>query len=262
MITTTILVWGTISAILLGVAKTGVPGVGLFGSLLMIATFQGHEMFASGAVVPLLILGDLAAVWYYGKDRQRGILPRIFPPLGFGLILGTVVLCFMNNSYFKLCVGILATGVIVFELLRERLNWSGIARSPFFGPFYGILAGLMTMLGNAAGPAVAAYFASLDLSKIHFMGTNSVFCFCMNTSKIPLLILATYVKSQMGFETADAQIITPITFFLTLIFAPGLLIGAILGRKLFLLIPEKIFVPLVLGLNFITAVHLLLSAAF
>ena len=114
-LTFTIILLGSIAAMLLGIAKTGVPGLGMFGSLLMISTFAGHEMFASGAVVPLLIIGDLAACWYYGRNRQRGILHKIFPPLGVGLVLGMGVLCVMENSQFKLTVGILAVSILLFE---------------------------------------------------------------------------------------------------------------------------------------------------
>ena len=41
---------------------------------------------------------------------------------------------------------------------------------------------------------------------------------------------------------------------------PGLALGALIGRRLFLLIPEKVFIPLILTLNLITAVHILVTA--
>ena len=47
---------GFVAAFLIGVSKTGTPGVGLFACLLMLFAFRGHEMFASGAVVPLLFI--------------------------------------------------------------------------------------------------------------------------------------------------------------------------------------------------------------
>ena len=259
-LTFTIILLGSIAAMLLGIAKTGVPGLGMFGSLLMISTFTGHEMFASGAVVPLLIIGDLAACWYYGRNRQRGILRKIFPPLGVGLVLGMGVLCVMENSQFKLTVGVLAVSILLFEFARKRFGWTAISKTRLFGWFCGVMAGLTTMLGNAAGPVVSAFFASQDLDKQKFMGTSSVFTLCMNATKIPLLIAATAIKTHMGFDAVQAQIITPTTFWLTLIFLPGLALGALIGRRLFLLIPEKVFIPLILTLNFITAVHILVTA--
>lgn len=260
MLTPLTITVGLMAAALLGIAKTGVPGVGMFASLMMISAFQGHEMFASGAVVPLLILGDIAAVCYYRRDRERGIIKRLYPPMAVGLVLGMLLICLMDNSQFKLGVGILATAIILFDILRRRLGWTRVAQTAAFRNGCGVLTGLTTMLGNAAGVISAVFFASQNLDKKRFMGTNAVFFFLVNTSKIPLLMLATWIKTAWGFDPSDAQIITPTTFYLTLLLAPGLIIGALVGRRLYFLIPEKIFVPLILTLNFITALQILLSA--
>ncbi|MDO5580526.1 MAG: sulfite exporter TauE/SafE family protein [Planctomycetia bacterium] len=260
MFTPLTLTIGIIAAFFLGVSKTGVPGLGMFASLLMISAFKGHEMFASGAVVPLLILGDIAAVYYYRKDRQPGIIRRLYPPMAAGLILGMIVICFIDNSQFKLGVGILAVSILLFEYLRKKMGWTAVAQTGFFRNGCGILTGLTTMLGNAAGVISAVYFASQNLDKKRFMGTNAVFFLLVNSSKIPLLFLATWIKGQCGFDPSDAQIITPATFYLTCLLAPGLIIGALLGRKLYFLIPEWIFVPLILFLNLLTALQILITA--
>ncbi|MDD3587129.1 MAG: sulfite exporter TauE/SafE family protein [Thermoguttaceae bacterium] len=260
MLTPSTITIGIIAAIFLGIAKTGVPGMGMFASLLMIGAFQGHEMFASGAVVPLLILGDIAAVYYYRKDRQPGMIQRLYPPMAAGLLLGTVVICLVDNSQFKLGVGILAISILFFEFLRKQLGWTAVAQTSLFRNSCGVLTGLTTMLGNAAGVISAVYFASQNLDKKRFMGTNAVFFLLVNSSKIPLLILATGIKGMLGFNPSDAQIVTPTTFLLTLILAPGLILGALLGRKLYFLIPEKIFVPLILLLNLLTALQILVTA--
>jgi len=160
---------GFMVALLLGIAKTGVPGVGMFGALLMISAFRGQELFASGVVVPLLILGDLAAVYYYRKDRQPGLVWRLYLPMVAGLVLGMLVICIVDNGQFKLSVGILATGILLFEFLRERMGWTKVAQSRGFQYGCGVLTGLTTMLGNAAGVISAVYFASWNLDKKRFM---------------------------------------------------------------------------------------------
>ncbi len=93
------------------------------------------------------------------------------------------------------------------------------------------------------------------------MGTNAVFFFVVNVSKIPLLLAATAVKTNLGFEAVDAQMMNATTFMLTLFFAPGLLVGAFVGRRLYRAIPERFFVPFVLILNMLTALQILISAA-
>lgn len=259
-LTVPIFLMGSFCALLLGVSKTGVPGVGMFAALLMIMIFPGHEMFAAGAVVPLLVVGDVAGVWYYWRDASWKLLWRLFAPLAIGLVVGMTLMCFMSNGQFRLAVGVLVTSILCFEFVRQRVGWVSIIRNRLFGYACGFLAGLTTMLGNAAGPVLAAYFASQKLSKDHFMGTHATLCLVMNTTKIPLLLIASAVKVSMHGSAADVQIITPMTFVLTAAFLPGLIVGTLIGRRLFFLIPERYFVPLILCLNFLAALQILISA--
>lgn len=92
------------------------------------------------------------------------------------------------------------------------------------------------------------------------MGTNAVFFFSVNVAKIPLMLAATQIKLHMGFDPEEASVMTGSTFLLTLIFAPGILLGGVIGRKIYRSIPEKIFVPFILSLNFATAVYILITA--
>lgn len=217
-------------------------------------------MFASGAVVPLLILGDIAAVKFYRKECDPALLKKLCPPVVVGLILGAVTLCFMKNSQFKLTVGLLASSILVFEFVRKKCGWTQVSTSRSFQIGCGALAGLTTILGNAAGAVSAAYFSSQNLDKKKFMGTNAVFFFLVNVSKVPLMLLVTQIKSLMNFETDDAQIMNMTTFLLTIIFAPGVFLGSYLGRQFYRAIPEKVFVPFILIMNFITAVYIVVSA--
>lgn len=254
------LVVGFIAAFLIGVSKTGTPGVGLFACLLMLFAFRGHEMFASGAVVPLLIVGDLAAVHFYRKDCDVKLLKRLCPPVALGLICGTIAICCMKNSQFKLTVGLLASSILLFEFIRGKMGWTKIATNKPFRWFCGALAGTTTILGNAAGAVSAAYFSSQGLDKKRFMGTNAVFFFLVNVSKIPLMLAATQIKLRMGFETDEAQVMNGTTFILTAVFIAPVLLGGYTGRKIYKAIPEKIFVPFILSLNFITAVYIVVSS--
>ncbi len=261
LITPFSLTLGFIAAFLIGVSKTGTPGVGLFACLLMLFTFKGNEMFASGAVVPLLIIGDIAAVRLYYKDCDVKLLKRLAPPVAIGLILGAVALCFMQNSQFRLTVGILASSILVFEFIRSKMGWQVATNKPFRW-CCGILAGTTTILGNAAGAISAAYFSSQGLDKKKFMGTNAVFFFLVNVSKIPLMLAATPIKIRMGFEESAAQVMNGTTFMLTVIFAVPVVLGGFTGKKIFEAIPDKVFVPFILTLNFITAVYIVVSSFF
>ena len=251
---------GFIAAFLIGVSKTGTPGVGLFACLLMLFAFRGREMFASGAVVPLLIIGDIAAVYFYRKDCDVRLLKRLCPPVAIGLLLGTVALCRLENAQFRLVVGLLASSILIFEFVRNKMGWTQVATNKPFRWGCGILAGATTILGNAAGAVSAAYFSSQGLDKKRFMGTNAVFFFLVNVSKIPLMLAATQIRLSIGFEEDAAQVMNGTTFLLTVIFLAPILLGGFVGRRIYNAIPEKVFVPFILVLNFITAVYIVVTS--
>lgn len=260
LLTPTACIIGFTAAFLIGIAKTGTPGVGLFASLLMLFAFRGHEMFASGAVVPLLVIGDLAAVHFYRKDCDLQLLKRLCPPVAIGLLIGTAAICYMRNDQFKLVVGILASSILLFEFIRSWMGWTKVATNKPFRWGCGILAGATTILGNAAGAVSAAYFSSQGLDKKRFMGTNAVFFFLVNVSKIPLMLAATQIKLRMGFEEDAAQVMNGSTFLLTAIFLVPVILGSYCGRRIYKAIPAKVFVPFILSLNFITAVYIVVTS--
>ena len=71
---------GLISALFFGMSKTGVPGIGVLGILVMMLAFPGEEKLSSGAVLPLLVVADVFAVRYYWRFagiRSRNCVFRI-----------------------------------------------------------------------------------------------------------------------------------------------------------------------------------------
>ena len=57
------------------------------------------------------------------------------------------------------------------------------------------------------------------------------------------------------FCSADYRI-TPATLWFALVLIPFVILGAMIGKRLFLLIPQKVFDPLVLALALIAALRM------
>ena len=106
----------------------------------------------------------------------------------------------------------------------------------------GMLAGFGTTVGNAAGPVMGIYLISQGLRKEQFMGTAACFFFIVNAAKLP-------IYSSLGR-------ITPATLQFDLIMIPIVVVAALVGRRLFSIIPQKVFDPLVLSLAGIAALRL------
>ncbi|MCL2305550.1 MAG: sulfite exporter TauE/SafE family protein [Planctomycetaceae bacterium] len=240
---------GSFAAFLIGLSKTGVPGVGLASVVLMVYAFPGMEKNSTGAVLPLLILADCFAVFYHNKNIQWNKLRQLFPPVLLGLILGSFVLVRISNTQFPTLLGSMILLLLALEFLRKRMQWNSVPHHPAFAWFMGGATGFTTLVGNAAGPVMSIYMAAQNLSKDKFMGTWAWFFFCMNWSKVPFMC---------GLIFPDLKMITLETLWFDLQLIPAIVVGAVLGKRVYALIPEKYFAKLVLLLNVIPPICMVL----
>ena len=233
---------GAVAAVLVGLSKTGVPGAAIPAVLLTAEAFAGEEGFSVGALLPMLLAGDLFAVRYYGRHTQWNRLWGLLPYVVLGMIPGALVLRYVDHGQFRLVLGWMILTLLLLELCRRRFHWSNVPRRWWFVTTMGVLAGFGTTVGNAAGPVMGIYLISQGLRKEQFMGTAAWFFFIVNTGKLP-------VYWSLGR-------ITPATLEFDLIMIPIVVIGALVGRRLFSVIPQRVFDPLVLCLAGIAALRL------
>ncbi|MDR1923606.1 MAG: sulfite exporter TauE/SafE family protein [Planctomycetaceae bacterium] len=243
-----VIVTGLIAAAFFGMSKTGVPGLGILGVIVMLSAFEGAEKLSSGAVLPLLVIADSFAVWYYwrGADwkRIRFMLPSVF----IGLIGGTIFLYWVNDHNFKIFLSVLVVVLVSFEIVRKLFRLTMVPKSKIFAWIMGLLAGFATQAGNAAGPVMSVYLAAQNMNKKDFMGTWAVFFFIINVTKLPLI----------GGIIPNLNMITLDTILLDFILLPGLLVGVLVGRRVFMVVPEKYFIPIIMVLNLITPIVILI----
>jgi len=117
------------------------------------------------------------------------------------------------------------------------------ARSVWFAPTMGVLAGFTTLVANAAGPLMALYLLAMGLPKMEFVGTTAVFFLLLNLFKVPFMV-------NLGLITTDS-------FGVNLALAPAVWLGAWAGRKLLRRLNQKLFENLALGLAAVAGLHLL-----
>lgn len=228
-----------LAATLVGLSKTGVPGVSIPAILMMSEAFAGNEKLSVAAILPVLLLGDLFAVGYYRQhtkwDRLLGLLPYVL----LGMVPGVYVLFKVDHRQFKLVLGVLVIVLITLEGGRQRFGWTEVPHQWWFVALMGLAAGFGTVVGNAAGPVMGIYLISRGMFKAEFMGTWAWFFMIVNMLKLPLI-------GGMGLITAE-------TLQFGLLMTPFVVLGAVVGRRLFALIPQKVFDPLVLALALVAA---------
>ncbi|MEM8927188.1 MAG: TSUP family transporter, partial [Bacteroidota bacterium] len=87
------------AAFLIGISKAGLKGLSLFNVTLLALGFGAKS--STGIIMPFLILGDIAAVWYYNRHAQWKHLVQILPWMMIGILIGAFVGKDLPERLFK-----------------------------------------------------------------------------------------------------------------------------------------------------------------
>ncbi len=229
-----------IVGLLVGLSKTGLKGLGMLGVAIMAMAFPAK--ISLGIFLPMLVMGDFLAVSYYKRHAEWQYLWRLFPMVAIGMIAGAWLLDKITNEQLKPLIGAIILFMLLIQIVQNYTYQKKAGK--IFSNFVGSLAGIITVLGNAAGAVMNIYFLSKGLTKNKFIGTQAWFFFIVNLVKVPLFLL-------LG-------VITAVTLQNSLYAAPTIFIGAILGVKIVKLLPEKGFRILVYFVTAVAGVRLLI----
>lgn len=221
---------GLVCAALIGMAKTGLPGMGILAVPVM-AHVWGDARSSVGAILPMLIAADVMAVLFYRRHADWSHLIRLGRWILAGMAAGYAVLATIGPQVFNFFLGALILSLVGLEVLRSRLSWDRLPHHPAFGAFIGVLTGFTTMVGNIAGPVMSIYLLCHGLDKNRFMGSNGWLFLILNVSKVPFM-------AHLGLITAPSLV-----FNLRML--PGIVIGALIGHWLLKRISLRVFAILV-----------------
>ncbi len=223
-----------LAAVCMGFAKTGMPGTSVLAVALMAQGFRHDAELSVGAMLPILLVGDVVAVAWYHRHTSWLRLWRLFPAVSLGLAIGYGVLRMVEGNQLRPILGVLIAIMFFAEILRRRFSADQIPHGWAFTAGVGTLAGFGTMVGNAAGPVMTLYLLSQELPKDRFMGTCAVFFFIVN-----LIKLVPYTTEGM---------ITAETLKFAMYGIPMTLFGVVLGRWAYHRLSQRTFDFLILCL--------------
>jgi uncharacterized membrane protein YfcA len=237
-----------LAVFLIGVTKSGFgSGVGLM-IVPMMAVAMGHlpgydSAAALGLLLPLLILGDLQAVYQYRRLFSLRIVKHLLPGTVAGLVLGALLLWWFR-SHQALAGALIRVEIGVEAIVLVSLHWWRQYRGvqvkllpePLRSHLTGAFAGVSSTLAHAAGPIIAMYLLPLRLDRQVFVGTGAIYFFGLNTAKLP----AYFAAGMFG------QISLPfVAKFLPLLVAGGVF-GFWLNRRM----SDKVFTRVVYVVTF------------
>lgn len=230
------------AALLIGLSKAGISGLTMLVIPVLASVFGGKE--STGVLLPMLIIGDFFAVWYYKQHAEWKSIKRLLPWTFAGLILGTSVGNLINDSQFKILLGSLILACI-FILVYMEIKGRNliIAENKAVYIISGIAAGFATMIGNAAGPIFSIYLLASGFKKNSFIGTSAWFFMIVNLSKVPLQV---FVWKNISLSSALSA----------LALLPLIALGVFIGVKIIKKINDRVFKYFIIIMTVVAAVRL------
>lgn len=206
-----------LAAILLGMGKAGIKGLGVLIVLLMAIVFGGKS--STGVLIPLMIFADILAVFYYHRHTQWKYLIKLLPTMFLGVLIGVWVGKDISEILFKQIMAVLILVTLAIMIVMEKKKSTDIPSHWAFSSGTGLLSGITSMIGNLAGSFADIYFLAMRLPKNEFIGTAAWLFFIINVFKLPFHI---FVWKTVTVETIG----------LNLILTPGIILGFLAGVKI------------------------------
>ncbi|GAA6526067.1 sulfite exporter TauE/SafE family protein [Intrasporangium sp. DVR] len=233
------------AALIIGFSKTAVGGLASIAIAIFAAVLPTRE--STAAILLLLIVGDVVAVWHYRGDADLDLLRRLIPAVVPGLVLGAVFLAWVDNTTLRRSIGVL---LLAMALLQLFLVWrspdtSTVAESHPLALATGIASGFVTMTANSAGAVMTLYLVAQGVEKRRFLGTGALFFFGVNLCKVPF-------SAGLGLVGAE-------TLWRTALLAPLVLVGTWVGLHAARRLSQARFDQAVLAATVVSALVLVLG---
>lgn len=231
-----------VAALCIGFAKTAIGGLGSIAVAIFATVLPTRE--STGAILALLIVGDVVAVWHYRHDADRALLRRLLPAVLPGLVIGAGFLALVDDTVLRRCIGALLLVMAGLQIaLRFRApSASAVTDSKAAAIATGAASGFATMTANAAGPVMTLYLVAQGVDKRRFLGTGALFYFGVNLCKVPF-------SAGLGLMGGD-------NLTRTAVLAPVVLLGAWGGIHLVRRLSQSRFEQAVLAATVVSALAL------
>ncbi|MEK9724343.1 MAG: sulfite exporter TauE/SafE family protein [Rhodospirillaceae bacterium] len=230
------------AVILTGISKSGLGG-GLGALTVALMASFISPVAAAAIMMPILVVMDVANLWGYRRDWHRRNVYLMLPGAVVGVLIGTATYRYVDENVIRIILGVI---VVVFTLsffVQKTPADGGKPANAALGVICGGLSGFTSFVAHAGGGPIKFYLLPQRLAPRIFVGTHIVFFFLVNQMK-----LVSYF--MLGQFTAD-------NLTTSLVLAPCIPIGVLLGWKLVDVVPRETFYKIVYAVLFLSGTKLI-----
>ena len=226
--------------LMIGLAKGGFNAL---GSLLTpILSLILPVSLAVGVILPMLIFGDVFAIYSYWREWDGKLVARMLPTAIVGALAGTFLLAQLSSNALRIALGVFVLFLVAYKLASDRIKSLQYQPHGWHAPAAGALAGLASAMFNNGGPPFNSYLLLQKMPARRFIATSALFFALVNLIKVP------------GFlYTGVLNMPLLLSFWWVFLFIP---IGIWGGRLLITRLNQSAFEWTVIGLLLLTSLLL------
>lgn len=168
---------------MIGFAKGGFGGLGAL--LTPILALVLPVASAVGVLLPMLMVGDVFAVYMYWREWDLDLVRRMLPAGSIGAIAGTFLLTWLPPDGLRIALGIFVLILVAYRFVSDRVQGMQYESKPWHAPAAGFLAGAASGMFNNGGPAFSSYLLLQKLTARPFIATSAIYFAILNLIKVP-----------------------------------------------------------------------------
>ncbi len=209
-VTATVVLAVSTAAFLIGLAKGGLPGLGPI--VTVIVALSVPATVAIGILLPILMVGDVVALWALRGHVDRSIVRAVIPGSVAGVGLASFILSSLSAGALELGIVVIVVVFVAYRtaVLTNRAPTLG-ADSMLAGHRAGAVAGLATgvtsTIAHAGGPPVAMYLLAREVTPIGYAATSAAIFWATNWLKVPGYALAGLLDMNLILTLAPTAVL-------------------------------------------------------
>lgn len=202
------------AAFLVGLAKGGLSGLGPLLTLLVATTVP--TKVAIGVLLPILMVGDVAALWAHRGRWDRSILGRLLPGAALGVLFASLFLQSVSEQGLRWMLAIFTLVFVGYRLAETRVvRAASSPPGPGWAAAAGAAAGVTSTVAHVGGPPVAVYLLAARVPPRPYVATSAALFFVINWMKVP-----GYLSAGL-FDTELLRTLAPVVVLI----GPGIIAG-------------------------------------
>jgi uncharacterized protein len=222
-----------LAALLIGVSKGGLGG-GLGPLITLLVALVVEPPVAIGLLLPLLMVGDVAALVAHRGRWDRALLGRLLPGAALGVAVASTLLRQVTPDALRVTLAVVVLATVAYKLVEPRLGGRAVEVRPWHGAVAGLVSGVTSTVAHVGGPPVVVYLVLARTPAVPYVATLAAFFWVVNWIKVPGYLLAGLFDWSLLWRLAPTAALIPL--------------GTVLGRWAVVRVDQRTFDRVVLAL--------------